>query len=74
MDAPLCLPRISALAAGLEICSPKRLIPGTVALYSRVFFSHSNGFAIEANQEVIMTGKRNYFPCVDLKNLHIPLT
>jgi len=39
-----------------------------------VFFSHSNGFAIEANQEVIMTGKRNYFPCVDLKNLHIPLT
>jgi hypothetical protein len=25
-------------------------------------------------EEVIMTSKRNYFPCVDLKNLHIPLT
>jgi len=25
-------------------------------------------------EEVIMTGKRNYFPSVDLKNLHIPIT
>jgi hypothetical protein len=25
-------------------------------------------------EEVIMTGKMNYVPCVDLKNLHIPLT
>jgi hypothetical protein len=25
-------------------------------------------------EEVIMTVKKNYVPCVDLKNLHIPLT
>jgi hypothetical protein len=25
-------------------------------------------------KEVIMTVKKNYVPCVDLKNLHIPLT
>jgi hypothetical protein len=25
-------------------------------------------------EEVIMTGKKNYVPCVDLKNVHIPLT
>jgi len=30
--------------------------------------------ASELVEEVIMTGERNYFPSVDLKNLHIPIT
>jgi hypothetical protein len=38
------------------------------------FFHIVCGCARELVEEVIMTGKRNYFPSVDLKNLHIPIT
>jgi hypothetical protein len=33
-----------------------------------------SGSRVEPEEEVIMTGKKNYFPSVDLKNLHIPIT
>jgi len=39
-----------------------------------VFFHIPCTHALELEEEVIMTGKRNYFPSVDLKNLHIPIT
>jgi hypothetical protein len=39
-----------------------------------VFFHIVRGSRAEPEEEVIMTGKRNYFPSVDLKNLHIPIT
>jgi len=39
-----------------------------------VFFHIVSGSRAEPKEEVIMTGKRNYFPSVDLKNLHIPIT
>src|SRR4029450_7998274 len=42
-------------------------------IIARVFFTFER-LRDRDQQEVIMTGKRNYFPCVDLKNLHIPLT
>jgi hypothetical protein len=38
-----------------------------------LFFHIPSARALE-QKEVIMTGKRNYFPSVDLKNLHIPIT
>jgi len=39
-----------------------------------VFFHIVRARPRELVEEVIMTGKRNYFPSVDLKNLHIPIT
>jgi len=39
-----------------------------------MFFHPSRAGAQQSEEEVIMTVKRNYFPCVELTNLHIPLT
>jgi len=52
----------------------KALDSGDSGPIIRECFSHSCGCALELEEEVIMTGKRNYFPSVDLKNLHIPIT
>jgi len=62
-----------ATNAGRENCSPNSWFPERWP-YNSAASLRTHALRFPPLKEVIMTVKKNYVPCVDLKNLHIPLT